>query len=216
MKTTNLTTPSLNALNFIKKLKNRPYGNIKIKCDFNGLKYELLLLTKETTNNIKIVRLLAVWRKKSEKWFLKQFKITLKGTRLWLNNNVIKTPDRLLFMISVKNKYIGHIGLFRFNFNNHNCEIDNIVRGEKNYKGIMGNAIAHMMVWGKKNLLLKKYTLQTASDNKKALTLYKRLGFYESKRTPLVYIKRDNIGEWIKTPKNYQKKIKRYNISMTQ
>ena len=211
-----LTTFSQNTLDFIRKFKNSRYGGVKIRCRFRDLRYELLLLTKETSNDPEIIRLLATWRKRSERWFLKQFKITLKGTRQWLNNNVIKTPDRLLFMIKVKNKYVGHIGLFRFNFNNHTCEIDNIVRGKKIYKGIMGNAITYLMDWGEKNLLLKKYTLQTASDNKRALTLYNRLGFYESKRTPLIYIKKNNVGGWVKTFKKNKKRVKRYNVFMTQ
>lgn len=198
----------------IKKVKSKPYSDIRIKCNFGKLKYNLLLLTKESINNPKIIKLLSLWREKHEFWFQSQFKVTFDGTQKWLKDRVVNTPDRLLFMIKVKNRYIGHIGLFRFDFNKKTCEIDNIVRGVNLYPGIMSNAIEYMMSWGKTELGLKNYTLETTSDNQKAISLYTKLGFYEYKRIPLVETNDKGYNEWKPAPKNYNNFIKRYEIFM--
>lgn len=200
----------------IKKIKNKPFGSTNIKCTFNKINYELILLTKASTKDKRIIKLLANWRKKHEFWFPSQFKITLEGTQKWLQEKVIDTPDRLLFMIKVKNKFIGHIGLFRFNFKNQTCDLDNIVRGVNQYPGIMADALSYLMKWGKKELQIKNYTLETSSDNQKAIVLYNKLGFYKYKETPLIQIKNKGYNEWIDAPKNYKKNIKRYRIFMKQ
>lgn len=203
-------------LDKIHEYKQLPFGTTNITCNFNELNYQLILITKDCIKKKTITKLLAWWRKKHEKWFPSQFKITLKGTTKWLKEKVIEMPDRLLFLIKVKGEYIGHIGLFRFDFDNFSCEIDNIVRGVNIYSGIMTNAIQYMMDWGKKELELKKYTLETTSDNEKAITLYNRLGFSIFKKIPLIYVKKNGGGEWIVAPIDYKEKIVRYNVFMSQ
>lgn len=198
----------------IKKIKYLPFSRTSINCSFDKLHYKLLPLTDNCVKDTNIIKLLAKWRKKHEFWFSAQFKITLEGTKIWLKQKVVDATDRLLFMIQVADKYIGHIGLFRFNFDNFTCEIDNIVRGESLYPGIMTNAIVNMMKWGKKTLRLKGYTLETSSDNIRALKLYKRLGFVEFKRTPAIQVKKDDRMEWIEAPKDYKGKIKRHFVFM--
>lgn len=198
----------------IKEIKSKSFSTIKIECIFGELKYDLLLLTEDCTNDLKIIRLLSLWRKKHELWFQSQFKVTTKGTQKWLKDKVIETPDRLLFMIKVKDRYIGHVGLFRFDFKNFTCEIDNIVRGVNLYPGIMFNAVSNMMAWGKKELELNDYTLETTSDNIKAISLYNKLGFYEYKKIPLIETNLRGYNEWIIAPKNYDKTINRYQIFM--
>lgn len=200
----------------IREIKYTRFGEVSIEGNINGSKYQLLLLTDECTKNNNIIKLLADWRKKHERWFPTQFKVTEKGTKEWLKLNVIDTVDRLLFMIQVNNQYIGHIGLFRFSFQKFTCEIDNIIRGEALYPGIMTNAIMYMMDWGKSELGLTGYTLETTSDNERALKLYKRLGFVEDKRIPAIHVRKNNRMEWIPAPKNYKKKIIRYFVYMKQ
>lgn len=198
----------------IKKLKYNFFQNTKIDCIFKNQKYELFLLTKDCINKPKIIKLLAKWRKKHEQWFPSQFKVTLSETKKWLRDKVINAPDRLLFIINIDDEYIGHIGLFRFNFNDTACEIDNIVRGVNKYPGIMQNAISHLLQWGKKELLLKNYTLKTSSDNHKALKLYKKLGFISYKEVPLIQVSKKGCKKWMPAPKNYKGLIKKHQIYM--
>lgn len=201
-------------LNKIKQLKYSSFADVDLRFFHDGKKHQLILLTKDSIENKQIVGHLARWRKKHQKWFPAQFKVTEEGTKIWLKERVIQTPDRLLFMIKTGNKYIGHVGLFRFNFKDMSCELDNIVRGESLYPGIITVAITEMMDWGKKVLGVKFYELQTASDNERALKLYSKLGFLETKRSPLIQIKRKDRTEWVDAPPNYYGKIKRFNVFM--
>jgi len=201
-------------LRALRTLKHEPFGKIVVPCVFDGLRYKLILLTAECRHRKNLMHELGRWRKENEEWFPAKFKITTLRTTKWFKEKVIGAPDRLLFLIKVRNRYIGHVGLFRFDFRQKMCQIDNILRGKPGYPGIMGNAILHMIDWGKKQLGLVAYTLRVASDNKRACRLYGRLGFVEYKRIPLIQIAGKDGLEWVDAPKGYTKKIKRYDMHM--
>lgn len=188
--------------------------NTKINAVFGSVRYSLILLSESHVSDTRLIKLLASWRRMHERWFPAVFPVTLHGTRGWLRDKVIQEPDRILFMIKIKNHYIGHIGLYRFNFRNNSCEIDNIVRGIDEYPGIMANAICRMMRWGRTEFGITTYELTTTSDNKKALNLYQKLGFTEVKRIPLIRIAKPDRIEWQNAPKTYSGTIKRYNVVM--
>lgn len=198
----------------IKEIKNQSFGKTKINCNFNQISYNLILLTRDCIKDDNLIKLLFLWRKKHEIWFQSQFPISFEGTRKWFQERVIETPDRILFILKVNNNYIGHIGLFRFDFKKNTCEIDNVVRGEKAYPGIMFNALEYLIKWGKSELSLKGYTLETSSDNDKALNLYHKLNFTETKRLPLIQINEKGYNEWIFAPKNFQGTTPRYQVYM--
>jgi len=203
----------------IKTLKQLPYQTFSINCTFNELTYKLHLLTAQCEQDVHLMELLGRWRKNNEMWFSAIFKVTTQGTTKWFKNLLIEEEDRLLFMIQVQNQYIGHIGLYRFDFDTMICEIDNIIRGETGYKGIIQNAIAYMMQWGKKNLGIKGYRLQASSKNPRALNLYQRLNFFEEKREPVVCVKEGSRIEWVNAPldynpDDYSEENKRDNIYM--
>jgi RimJ/RimL family protein N-acetyltransferase len=187
---------------------------LNIKVIFGKVNYFLLLISDQHELDKQLIKLLALWRKQHEHWFPAIFPVTLEGTKRWLRDKVINEPGRILFMIKVKNQYIGHIGLYRFNSQNNSCEIDNIVRGVNRYPGIMENAISHLMRWGQTEFGIKTFMLSTASDNKKALRLYLRLGFFEVKRLPMIRIIKSDRIEWQNAPKEYTGIIKRHNIIM--
>lgn len=201
-------------LNKIKDLKDKKYGEVVIASNFAGHDYELCFLTAECPKNLEIMELLSAWRKKHEFWFPAQFEVSTERTISWFDKRVTAAADRLLFMIKVGDKYVGHVGLFRFDFDGNSCEIDNIVRGEETLPGIMGDAITRLMDWGRRELGLKTYSLQTTSDNARALKLYKSLGFEESKRIPLIYVEMEGQKEWVPAPTDYAGEIKRYDVFM--
>ena len=198
----------------IARLKNRSFGVVSITGIICRTKYDLSLLTRDSITDDHIIDLLSRWRKMHERWFPSQFPVTSARTKIWLTKQVIEMPDRLLFMIRVHDTYIGHVGLYRFDFVHKTCEIDNIVRGRKGYPGIMQNAIKLMMEWGRSSLDLKGYSLQTTSDNMRALALYESLGFRETKRVPLVYEKTKDGGVWAPAQISHKGPIKRYDVFM--
>lgn len=200
-------------------VKDRIYSvkhgkGLKIKAVFGNVNYYLTLISERHISDIPLIKLLALWRKKHEQLFLAIFPITLEGTKQWLRERVINEPDRILFMIEVKNQYIGHIGLYRFNFQNMSYEIDNNVRGVDRYPGIMGNALRHMMRWAKIEFGVNTFNVQTTSNNKKALRLYQRLGFVEAKRIPMIRIVKSDRIEWQNAPGGYKGIIKLYRVVM--
>jgi RimJ/RimL family protein N-acetyltransferase len=185
-----------------------------LNCLHGQQPYSLVLLTAEHAEDKKIIELLSKWRKQHEWWFPAQFNVTEEGTAKWLRNQLIDAPDRILFMIKTDDEYLGHVGLFRFNFEEKSCEIDNIVRGEHKIPGIMGNAIVNMMKWGRKALGLRGYELQTFSDNDRSLALYRKLGFSEVKRVPLIPLKGKDRVDWVDAPESYSGSVERYNVFM--
>lgn len=195
-------------------IKHSLFGSTKIIRDFNGIKYELLLLTSDCADNQELMQLIGRWRKENEMWFLSQFEVTVGRTIKWFKERLIDAPDRLLFIIKVGNNYIGHVGLFRFDFKTRTCEIDNIIRGESAYPGIMNGAIRSMMDWGKTTLELRGYSLTTFLHNKKAIRLYEKLGFKEVLRIPMIQIEGKDGLEWTEAPEGYDKKINKYNVIM--
>lgn len=198
----------------ISELKHLRFGEVTIDCRFNNFDYTLLLLTSDCSEDQSLMELIGRWRQENENWFQAIFKVTLEGTTKWFKNNLINAPDRLLFIIKIGNEYIGHVGLFRFNFEKLTCEIDNIVRGEPSYPGVMGDAIISMMSWGKEILGLKGYTLQTFYENERAVKLYKKLGFVGVKRDPLVKVVSKDRIEWLPAPKNFTGRPLRHNYIM--
>jgi RimJ/RimL family protein N-acetyltransferase len=203
-----------NVLRKIYELKHSKFRDIIIDGHCRNMPYSLLLITADRVVDQGIIELLAKWRKRHETWFPAQFKVTIEGTAQWLKNKVINEPDRLLFLIQIDGAYIGHIGLYRFEFEHRSCEIDNIVRGEPTLPGVMKMAINDMMMWGTENLNVQKYALQTFSDNDKSLKLYDRLGFREILRVPMHRTEGDDRIEWKECRENNSGTAERYNVYM--
>ncbi|MFA5948313.1 MAG: GNAT family N-acetyltransferase [Candidatus Gracilibacteria bacterium] len=211
----NLTVFSKEAvLAKINELKQLMFGEINIGCKFYDVNYKLILLSSECAEDKKLMDIIGRWRKKNEMWFSVQFDVTVERTTRWFKERLINTPDRLLFIIKVDNNYIGHVGLFRFDFETKTCEIDNIVRGEAEYPGIMYDAIKNMMDWGKNVLGLNGYSLKTFLDNERAVRLYEKLGFKEVSKIPLIQKEGKDGLEWVEDPGGYNKKTDKYEIIM--
>lgn len=152
----------------------------------------------------KSVRLLSDWRKKHSWWFPTQFRVTYKGTRKWIKNQLLDKPDRILFWVVVPHngasRKIGHLGLFRINPDDYSCEADNIVRGEETQKGIMTDALKALMAWTFSILGNKALELTVYEDNTRAIALYERCGFQTIKRIPLKRVEEPGIVRWEELP----------------
>jgi len=199
----------------ISSLKSVRFGDVCVGGELNEDNYEILLLTRDRAADRKIIDLLGKWRKENEAFFLAQFEVTFERTLAWYYAQLIDKPDRLLFIIRTGSGYVGHAGLFRFDFARRSCEIDNIVRGEKSYPGIMGASILSMMKWGKETLGLEGYTLKVLGDNKRAVRLYEKLGYEETGRIPLVLVSGKDGHEWTEAPEGWEGNPERFYSVMT-
>lgn len=148
-------------------------------------KFELIQLCEDIIDD-ELIELLLKWRIENEGWFpgvnntLSKF-----TTKEWLDKEYIKSDKRLLFMIKIKGKYYGHVGLKETN-SPYVWELDNILRGEEGYKRLMLNSCKALMDWARQEYDATSFILNVALENKKAVRLYERLGFKRSTVTPLI------------------------------
>lgn len=197
----------------IARLKHLPFGSTRLEGNHARKRFALVLLTADKAADVELMSLLADWRREANKSYAKSFTVTLEGTARWYRINLIDAPDRLLFLIEAEKRYLGHVGLFRFDFADASCEIDNIVRGEEGLPGIMASSCRLMMDWGARELGIRLYHLQSSSVNTRATALYERLGFHETERVPVVLQTSADGPEWVEAPE-HSGPAERYRISM--
>lgn len=173
-------------------------------------------ITFESLEDEKVIQALANWRSSAQKWFPSQFNVTPEGTRKWLENQVLHTDDRILFMIETQEgNSVGHVGLFRFDYKNKSCEIDNIVRGVSDvFPGAMYLACNVLLNWVFNIIGIETAYLKTVSDNEAALKLYKKLGFKEMQRFPLMKIEEAGTVRWIEAIGQPYREIEKYSVTM--
>jgi RimJ/RimL family protein N-acetyltransferase len=72
------------------------------------------------------------------------------------------------------------------------------------FPGIIGSATENMMAWGRRTLDLKGYSLKVLADNERAIRLYKKMGFREVSRIPLIQVSGQDGLEWAEAPQGYR------------
>lgn len=180
-----------------------------------GEKAQLRAITINDLYNDPFIKLLAQWRDQAQNFFPSQFTVTFDGTKLWLENQVIKNFDRILFLVSSarNNTPVGHLGLYRFNWKEKSCEIDNVIRGRDDLlPGIMTPATMQVGTWARKTLGIKILYLRVLADNQRAISLYERCGYKGIKKIPLKKEVKEGMVQWIEDPD--LKKAERYFLQM--
>ncbi|MEW5895960.1 MAG: GNAT family N-acetyltransferase [Candidatus Omnitrophota bacterium] len=139
-------------------------------------------------NDDELIKTLAIWREENSFAYCVKFKVTFDGTRNWLKNQVLDNDARILFLVIDRfGRRIGHVGLG--DCMNDQCKImvDNILRGDKTHeKGIMAEAVLELCEWARKTFLPNEIYLKVLDDNHHAVEFYKKLGFIETGKLPLV------------------------------
>ncbi len=122
---------------------------------------------------------LALWRNANPSLSAETFTATAETTREWLDCHVIGRADRLLFYIVLPGgRRVGHIGFSSFDYDARCCEVDAVLRGEKEaLPGIMTFALHALIRWGIAALRLNAIELRVFSDNDRAIAYYKRNHF---------------------------------------
>jgi len=144
------------------------------------------------------VNLLKEWRIKYWDAFPTKFTPTFDGTKIWLRKQIIDNTDRILFLIMLNGKKIGHIGTFHYDENSNSVEIDNVLRGVRgSLPGLMENVLNSMFEWMFSDLKLSKIQLRVFSDNYKGMSLYERCNMLMVGVTPLKRVFNGNDWNWI-------------------
>ena len=173
---------------------NKSVGAAQMDIKSNGIVVgKLIPITISDLNDDKKITLLQNWRSDNQHAFPSQFKVTFEGTKEWINKQLLQKKDRILFFVADEDgKLIGHVGLFRIDYQKKICELDNIIRGESSTKGLMTMACQRLIEFAKTNLQISKIYLRVFSDNEPALKLYHNIGFEEVIRVPL---RKEQAGE---------------------
>ena len=200
--------------NLMMELKELPFNSKILTTQFDGIHIKLILITRECENDDEIITLLSKWRKENEFWSQAIFKVTNEGTKKWLINKLIDVRDRLLFIIEINDEYIGHVGLWKFDFEKRTCEIDNIMRGEHKYPGAIYHSIIVLQDWARETFGIKDFYLHTLIENEKAIKLYNKLGYKIINEEPLIQVANGDRLEWISPPKDYKGDIVRHEVQM--
>ncbi len=126
---------------------------------------------------------LAMWRNAAPSLSAEPFTATEETTKDWLDHHVIGRTDRLLFYIVLPDhRRVGHIGFSSFDYDARCCEVDAVLRGEKDaLPGIMTFALHALIRWGFAALSLKNIELRVFSDNDRAIAYYMRNNFVSTK-----------------------------------
>ena len=142
------------------------------------------------------LELLTTWRAENEMAFPTRFVVTTTGTREWLQNSVLQNPNRLLFLISDPfMRPLGHIGVLRRD--DAKLELDNVVRGSKDFPGIMSGSVLALENWVRDQLNIHTLELRVLRSNTRAMRFYERLGYQEQHRQGLKW-EQDSDGMVLK------------------
>ena len=171
----------------VSSLKNNTSEKFSIAIKDNNDKAigSLVLVQKRDANNPIILDALTRWRKKYMKYFLTQFNASTNRTKSWLENIVIPSSDRLLFLIlNEDNNLIGNFGIADILFDR--CELDNLIRGEKGgHPKLIYFSELSLLKWLFLEKNVKRVNLHVFANNLPTIKLHKSVGFVEIGRRKL-------------------------------
>ena len=171
----------------VSSLKNNTSEKFSIAIKDNNDKAigSLVLVQKRDANNPIILDALTRWRKKYMKYFLTQFNASTNRTKSWLENIVIPSSDRLLFLIlNEDNNLIGNFGIADILFDQ--CELDNLIRGEKGgHPKLIYFSELSLLKWLFLEKNVKRVNLHVFANNLPTIKLHKSVGFVEIGRRKL-------------------------------
>jgi RimJ/RimL family protein N-acetyltransferase len=146
----------------------------------------LRALTARDAEDGATIKSLTRWREQRGEWFLTRFRPTVERTRNWIANVVAADPTRMLFLLSDDaGAPVGTIGLLHLD--GDPIEIDNILRGERRgHRDLMFHALVAAIRHAFAHTPAQAMNLFVLSNNDRAWSLYRRLGFAEARRFVLV------------------------------
>jgi RimJ/RimL family protein N-acetyltransferase len=117
---------------------------------------------------------------------LTEFVATEEQTKRWLTGSVHQNNGKMLFMVETPDaELIGHVGLGFIDWEQGYGEADAIVSGGNSPRGLMKASLLTLMRWSRDVLGLQTLSVRVRSDNS-AVEFYRKVGFREFKRVPIV------------------------------
>jgi perosamine synthetase len=139
-----------------------------------------------------LIEKLSTWRDQHQYAYPSRFSVTIGGTKRWLETQVVKNTERLLFLLVDQMGYpIGHVGLLLCD-DSSEIELDNILRGESDPPGVMNLAISALEEYAYRELGIDTCKLKVLKSNTHAIRFYEGLGYQAFQEIPLLLTLNDD------------------------
>jgi len=170
-------------LNFLKALACKRNESPGQRFTIPVMNYEgrnigsLVCVDRGLANDVGIVSDLTAWRQRYMRYFLTQFEATIPRTRAWLEDLIIPSSDRILFVIYLSSgEAIGNFGIS--NMTASSGELDNLIRGRKggDPRLIFYCELA-LLSWMFGHLNYRGSNLHVFSNNQPTINLHLSVGF---------------------------------------
>lgn len=179
---------------FLKNTKNIKESFIKA-ISTDNLNYLIVpfgyYLIKEGGGGGQFINKILKWRIENKKFYDQKMSPTFASTRNWLENEILKNPDRIMFLIYDEyGQLMGHQGIINKEFLKNSIELDNLVLDNSVVLVDQVKIIKNIINWSIKTINVEKIYLRIFSNHKAKIDLYKKAGFYEIK----LLSKKNNIN----------------------
>jgi len=159
-------------LTYHKKIQEiKAQGPIDIlRFQYDG-KEASLRLVDESDDTIK---LLTKWRTENWDGFDSKFEVTSEGTKLWIRDQILQNPNRILFLIIFNSMKIGQYG---FSHDLERLWFGDLIKGERGAApGIMEYVDKLFFKFAIDVFAVTKLYAKVFSDNFRTLNLHQKIG----------------------------------------
>jgi|TARA_B110000438_G_C15708015_1_gene604066 RimJ/RimL family protein N-acetyltransferase len=143
------------------------------------------------------INLLTKWRKENWDGFDSKFEITFRKTKQWVLNQILKNPNRILFLIIFDGKKIGQYGINGYDEKNDSIGLGDLIKGEHNIApGIMKIVEKEFLKWIFQSLKISSIKGKVFSDNFRTLNLHNETGWTMVDSIPIKRIYTEDGWKW--------------------
>lgn len=167
--------------------------------------YRLEPLLGTAADYAQVIEQMTEWRNTWVESFFTQFTATPGRTDKWFREKIELSPHHLFFVLrSPAGSPIGHLCV-RYDSARKAFELENILRGRAEVRGIMTHAMRAVCGWLASEFPGEMIFLRVFADNTSAVRLYERCGFAEVKRWAVYWLESGGEGSWSEThPRCYK------------
>jgi perosamine synthetase len=175
-------------LDFIAFMKDNP---TKVSAGIKSVpagEFSLIPVGQYLLEDNDTIDLIAKWRNINANAYPTRFKADREAIKNWLQNQIISTTSRILFLVSdAQGRTIGHMGLTSIDNPLHRLEIDNVEQWEENLPpNTFSYCLKALIEWARTSMYVEGFVLRVFSSNTRAISFYRKNNFREARVIPMV------------------------------
>lgn len=172
-------------ISFLKKSPTRVVAGIK---SISVGDFSLIPIGEYILDDLEAIDLLAKWRNINVSAYPTRFEATRSSTLNWLRQQLSKSFNRILFLVSnAQGNIVGHMGLASVDDPTHILEVDNVARFSDDLPpDTFSRCLNALLSWAKISMYVEGFRLRVFSTNSRAISFYKKNNFIESRIIPMM------------------------------